>query len=93
MLTRRAVPERLYLPHPRGASWPGCRSVQGAEPEDGQEGVDRDTHPGGCAPGHPCLGLRLSAAVLQPHLTGLRTLELGELFDNLVGGDFGKACF
>lgn len=41
----------------------------------------------------PCLRLPLSAAPLHPHLTGLRTLELRELCDNLVGGDFGKACF
>lgn len=34
----------------RGTPWHGCWCLQGAEPEDGQEGVDGNTHQGGEAP-------------------------------------------
>lgn len=80
-------------PHRRGAPWPGGWSVQGAEPEDGQEGVDRNTHPGG----HALLvtfawGSPLNCCPPSPISLTSELWSEGPP-DNVVGVDFGKAYF
>lgn len=67
----------------RGAPWHGCWRLQGTEPEDGQEGVDRNTHRGGEAPAFhlywrsSCIWVSLSHLL---HLPDPSTLELEETF-------------
>lgn len=67
----------------RGAPWHGCWRLQGTEPEDGQEGVDRNTHRGGRPLLFTCIGDLAAAWVSQSHLLHLpdpSTLELEETF-------------
>lgn len=74
---------RVWLSVCRGTPWHGCWRVQGAEPKDGQEGVDGNTHQGGEAPAcHLYLGSSccLDLPAPSPHLTDLSTTELEDTF-------------